>query len=533
VSFNVQDYNVPGGHCSPFSLLPSNARLQTGTPPAGRPNLFASVWCWANRLDVWKFHVDWANTGNSTFSSSPSGSATGTSFSPGPNLVPSKSGNTIDTLTWRLMMQNQYANIGAVESLWNSHTVAGSSASQAAVRWYQVPVTSGTVGNALQASTWNPSPDHRFIPSLAVDRLGDMAIGYSVSSSTLFPAIRYAGRLAGDPANTLSLTEQSLIEGGGSQTGDCGPETCHRWGDYSAMSLDPDGCTFWYTNMYYAANGLDHHTRIGSFKYSGCAPQPPPSFSPVPTASPTPAPTPTHTPTPTPIATATPSATPTPDLTPPVVKSPITVVPVSKQLQTVAIPLRTTWSATDASGIASYQLQEQVNGGQWTSLTLAAPTSTALIVYRNPGNAYRYRLRATDGEGNLSAYKYGSTMTLSVAQETAPAITYTGSWTLASSSTAYGGATKSATASTAIASFTFTGRAVAWVAPMNTTKGIADVWVDGVFIKSVDLFSASARPRITVFNKSWSTASQHTIEIRVQGTPTRPLVNIDAFAFLQ
>jgi Big-like domain-containing protein len=170
------------------------------------------------------------------------------------------------------MMQNQYTNIDGVGSLWDSHTVQGGSATQSAVRWYQVPVTGGTIGSATQASTWNPDSSNRFMPSVDVDDQGDMAIGYSVSSSTQFPAIRYAGRLASDPINTLSQTETSLIEGTGSQTGNCGGSACTRWGDYSAMTLDPNGCTFWYANEYYVTSGLNDHTRIGSFTFPGCSP---------------------------------------------------------------------------------------------------------------------------------------------------------------------------------------------------------------------------------------------------------------------
>jgi hypothetical protein len=170
------------------------------------------------------------------------------------------------------MMQNQYSNINGVESLWDSHTVQGSSASQSAVRWYQVPVSGGNIGSATQAATWNPDTANRFMPSVDVDHQGDMAIGYSVSSSTLFPAIRYAGRLASDPLNTFSQTETSLIEGTGSQNGMCGGSACDRWGDYSAMTLDPDGCTFWYANEYYVTSGLNDHTRIGAFSFPGCTP---------------------------------------------------------------------------------------------------------------------------------------------------------------------------------------------------------------------------------------------------------------------
>jgi hypothetical protein len=268
VSFNVPS-KIQG--VTVFSLLPSNARAQAGTPPAGRPDFFASVWGWTNRVRVWKFHVDWANTANSTFTG-PTDSTTATTWATPPSRVPEKDGWTLDTLGPRLMMQNQYSNIGGIESLWNSHTVQGSSSSQAAVRYYEVRVTGGTVAtNATQAATWNPDSKNRFMPSAAVDRLGDMAIGYSVSDASMYPAIRYAGRLATDPVNTLSQTETSMIEGTGGQThvfSDGSQD--HRWGDYTAMTLDPDGCTFWYTNEYYVTNGGDHHTRIGHFKFPGC-----------------------------------------------------------------------------------------------------------------------------------------------------------------------------------------------------------------------------------------------------------------------
>jgi len=97
-----------------------------------------------------------------------------------------------------------------------------------------------------------------------------MAVGYSVSDGSMHPAIRYAGRLVSDPLSTLGQTETSLIEGPGSQSGNCGGSACARWGDYSAMTIDPDGCRFWYTNEYYGATGLNWLTRFGSFKFSSC-----------------------------------------------------------------------------------------------------------------------------------------------------------------------------------------------------------------------------------------------------------------------
>ena len=111
------------------------------------------------------------------------------------------------------------------------------------------------------------------MPSLAVDRIGNMAIGYSVSSSSIFPAIRYAGRMATDPLGTLNQGETTLIAGAGARTNNCGTAACTRWGDYSAMTVDPvDDCTFWYTNEYYATSGGNWQTQIGSFKFPSCTP---------------------------------------------------------------------------------------------------------------------------------------------------------------------------------------------------------------------------------------------------------------------
>jgi hypothetical protein len=177
------------------------------------------------------------------------------------------------------MMQNQYTNIGGKESLWISHTVGnGGSPNVAQVRWYELGISGGSVSTSpRQQSTYAPDSRNRFTPSLAVDKNGDMAIGYSVSDASMYASIRYAGRLASDPASTLGQSEQSMIEGTGYQccTFSSG-STNNRWGDYSAMTIDPDGCTFWYTSEYYDAQPTtlredNWKTRIGSFKLPGCA----------------------------------------------------------------------------------------------------------------------------------------------------------------------------------------------------------------------------------------------------------------------
>jgi hypothetical protein len=260
-----------------FTILPSNARLQAGTPPPGTPNYYVSTEEFLNALTVYKFHVDWNSISLSTFTG-PDTPLASTSW-PNANVpnAPSLGGNALDVLQIRAMMQNQYTNLGGAESLWTAHTVRrGDTTGFAAPRWYQVNVTGGTVAaNLPQAATWDPDGAnviYRFVPSLALDRAGNMALGYSTSSSTTKPAIKYAGRLSSDPVNTLGQTEQLLIQGTGTQLGNCGSSACLRWGDYSAMTLDPNGCTFWYTNMYFVADGLNFQTRVGSFAFPSCTP---------------------------------------------------------------------------------------------------------------------------------------------------------------------------------------------------------------------------------------------------------------------
>ena len=156
----------------------------------------------------------------------------------------------------------QYRNIGGVQSLWVSRTVKVGT--RTGIRWYEIRGMS-TSPTVRQQGTYAPTTEWRWMPSIAVDKKGNMAIVYSMSSSTLFPSIRYAGRLTTDPLNTLGQTERVLINGTGSQT------SINRWGDYASISIDPsDGCTFWMTTEYYDATGSNWQTRIGAFKYPGC-----------------------------------------------------------------------------------------------------------------------------------------------------------------------------------------------------------------------------------------------------------------------
>jgi len=214
-----------------------------------------------------------------------------TSQTLGSQAVPQpNTGNRLDNIDDRLMQKVHYKKIGGTESLWVTHNVdpcanpptCTTAAGPTGMQWAQIDVTGGVINTTpVQQQIYTPDAIlYRWMGSLAVDSQGNMALGYSTSNGTApnFPSVAYAGRLASDPANTLPQTETQMYAGTASQVNNCGGAACDRWGDYSAMSLDPaDSCTFWYVNEYYDANdgfpgaAGNWHTRIGSFKFPSCA----------------------------------------------------------------------------------------------------------------------------------------------------------------------------------------------------------------------------------------------------------------------
>ena len=181
----------------------------------------------------------------------------------GGNCIPQK-GTTVvlDSLSSHVMNRLAYRVFGDHHSIVANHTVSVSGIN--AVRWYEFR-PSGTALNVYQQGTFSPDTTHRWMGSIAMDKAGDIAMGYSASSSSINPAIRYTGHAAADPLNSMQV-EATIISGTGSQT------QYARWGDYSSIQADPvDDCTFWYTTEYLAANGsFNWHTRIASFKFPGC-----------------------------------------------------------------------------------------------------------------------------------------------------------------------------------------------------------------------------------------------------------------------
>ena len=247
------------------------------TPPvAGEPNHFTYFNDWTSAtnqyLRIWDLHADWVTPANSTFSQV--ASLTTAPFNSGLCNDPNGRGQCIpepgtsvklEDLSDRLMYRLQYRNFGSYRAMVTNHTVNVDNTGKAGIRWYELR-NSGAGWSIYQQGTWAPEGRlRRWIGSIAMNSAGDIALGYSVSDSNNYPGIRYTGRKAGDALGTMSIAEQTIINGSGSQTGPAA-----RWGDYSMMSVDPsDDMTFWFTTEYCQVTGsTTWKTRIASFLLS-------------------------------------------------------------------------------------------------------------------------------------------------------------------------------------------------------------------------------------------------------------------------
>jgi hypothetical protein len=323
--------NCVAGNCTyaPFGQLPTTLDGKT-PPPPGTPNYFVETddtntpdsppaTSVHDEMHIWKFHVDWTNPANSSFgvgSTAPAakpgfaGQFAGNAGQPnfilpitnyiasacqienGPNdctpqkINPPQPAQYLDVLGDRLMFRLAYRNFGDHESLVVNQTVDTtpdpmSGVARNGVRWYELRNLS-TTPVVYQQSTFAPlqdptNPLWRWMGSTAMDHSGDLAIGYSASGPNYFPSLHYAGRLASDPLNDLTQGEAVMFAGLGIEANTGIFPFRNRWGDYSALSVDPtDDCTLWYTNEYLAPNSptdilpVDWHTRIGSFRFPQC-----------------------------------------------------------------------------------------------------------------------------------------------------------------------------------------------------------------------------------------------------------------------
>ena len=262
-------------------LLPADldgARL----PPSGSPNYIVGQGSLTTTLAYWKFHVDWTTPSNSSLTGPTE--ITVPSYviacnNPTDNTCIPQSGTNqqLDALSDRLMFRLAYRNLGDHEALVTNHSVSTSgNTGPSGIRWYELRPDASHNLTVFQQGTYAPDSTYRWMGSIAMDQAGNIGLGFSASSSSIHPQIKFTGRLAGDVAGTMTQGEGSIIAGGGSQT-----TNLNRWGDYSMMAVDPsDDCTLWYTQEYIPANGtFNWKTRIANFKLSNCPPAPTNDFS--------------------------------------------------------------------------------------------------------------------------------------------------------------------------------------------------------------------------------------------------------------
>ncbi len=245
------------------SLLPSDMDGLM-LPPNGSPGYYLNFG--SNSLNLWQVHADFITPANSTLSGPTNiPVAAFTEACSGGTCIPQTgTSQLLDSLGDRLMYRLAYQNFGTYESLVVNHSV-NTGSGNTGVRWYEIR-SPGSAPSVYQEGTYAPDAAYRWMGSIAQDNAGNMAVGYSVSSGSMNPGIRFTGRLWGDPLGTLEA-EQTIISGTGSQT------NYSRWGDYSSMAVDPtDGCTFWYTTEYLETTGYYWSTQINYFNFPSTCP---------------------------------------------------------------------------------------------------------------------------------------------------------------------------------------------------------------------------------------------------------------------
>lgn len=260
-------------------LMPADLDGATA-PPAGSPgifytfkdNSFASHGGGVDRIEVFNLTVNWATPASSTFTLVNTIPITSFTYTVCGFFVLDCIPQSGATATQRLdpvsewpMFRLAYRNFGTHQSLVGNFTVDVGT-DRAGIRWFELRRTGVGAWSLYQEGTQTSADTvHRWMGSIAQDKQGNIALGYSASSSTTFPSIRYATRLAGDTLGTLQA-EVTMQAGGGYQN-----QTHSRWGDYSAMDVDPvNDCTFWYTTEYFSATGFNWSTRIGTFTIPEC-----------------------------------------------------------------------------------------------------------------------------------------------------------------------------------------------------------------------------------------------------------------------
>jgi len=257
----AQTVMFTGSSATTWSFLPSDWNGPTA-PPAGSPNYFLQLQT-TSSVGIYSFTVNWTTPGSSTFTGPSVVSTSAYSSLSGGNTVPQQgTSQLLANLAGRAMNLLHYRNFGTHQSMVVCHTVnAGSN--RAGMRWYELRKP-GASWALHQEGTYAPADGmHRWMGSVAINAAGHIALGYSKSGTTMFPAIAFTGRFVTDPLGQMTIPEETIHAGTGAQTG------LNRWGDYTQMSVDPNGNNFWYVNQYQQTTGsFNWRTRIANIDYT-------------------------------------------------------------------------------------------------------------------------------------------------------------------------------------------------------------------------------------------------------------------------
>ena len=243
-------------------------------PPPGSPNIMMAAGGTQLKgifnddgIYFWKVHVDWKNPAN-TKATGPTKIPVAlyhylcngqlTSCVPQPDTE-----RRLDVQGDKIMTRLVYRRVGGHESIVAAHSVA--TRGGGGVRWYEFRLDKNRDPVLYQEGTYGPGGFYRWMPSIAVDKKGDIGVGYSFGGLPSFPGQRFAARRVDDPKGELALHETVLAEGGASQ------KNTLRWEDYTTTAMDPsDDCTFWYVGDYLKEGDTSYRTKIGSFRLPSC-----------------------------------------------------------------------------------------------------------------------------------------------------------------------------------------------------------------------------------------------------------------------
>jgi hypothetical protein len=244
-------------------------------PPPGAPNIMMSTGGTQlmkifedDGIYFYKVHVDWNDVSKTTVSAPQK-----IAVAPYHYLCDGQLSNCVsqpgterrlDSQGDKLIQRLVYRNFGDHESILAEHSVA-TAALGGGVRWYEFRLNKQRNPVLYQQSTYAPGGSYRWLGSMAMDRKGNIGMGYSFGGDPAYPGQRFAARLANDPKGQLTFHESVLAEGQASQTGSL------RWEDYTNITMDPsDDCTFWFVGNYLKSGAASSTTRIGSFAVPGC-----------------------------------------------------------------------------------------------------------------------------------------------------------------------------------------------------------------------------------------------------------------------